>query len=126
MTLILVSVGLCGCAVDANFSYAPDFMKQAGPRQPVAETPPDVGGFLRTNVNAVFAQGASPTGIRFSQPVASKYGGWDTCVKGDVVGVTGQSLGGQTFLVTIDQDRVGRRERVGTEHWCARQTYTPL
>jgi hypothetical protein len=123
--LSLLTVGLYGCAVDSNISYVPDVMKQAAP-QPAVHQAPDVGALLKTNVNAVFAQGSSPTGVRFSPPVAGKYGGWDTCVKGEVVGVTGQPLGMQTFLVTIDNDRIGRRERVGPEHWCARQTYTPL
>jgi hypothetical protein len=126
ITLTLVSIELCGCAVDANIGYVPDFMKQAGPRQPVAEAPPDVGSLLKSNLDAVFAQGSSPTDISFSPPVASKYGGWDSCVKGDVVGVTRQALGAQTFLVNIDQGRVGRRERVGADHWCARQNYKAI
>ncbi|MGP9813750.1 hypothetical protein ACTZWT_19750 [Rhodopseudomonas sp. NSM] len=123
---LLVSVHLCGCAVDANIGFVPDFMKQPGPRQPVAEAPPDLGRLLQGNLSAVFLQGSSPTNIRFSPPVAGKYGGWDTCVKGEVVGVTGQPLGVQTFLVNIDQERVGRRERVDAGHWCARESYKPI
>ncbi|WP_245258328.1 hypothetical protein [Rhodopseudomonas palustris] len=116
---------LGGCAVDAHINYVPDFMKQPVPSQPV-NLPPDVGEILKGNVAAVFAQGASPTAISYSSPVPGKFGGWDTCVQGDVVGVTGKPLGVQLFLVNIDRDRIGRRERVGDDHWCATQVFKSL
>ncbi len=124
--VVVLVTGLCGCAVDSNLSFAPDFMKQAPAASSEPGAPPDVGSLLKSNVNAVFAQGSSPADLRFSAPVAGKYGGWDSCVQGDVVGVTGQPLGVQTYLVTIDRNQVGRRERVGSDHWCARQTYKPI
>ncbi|MCG6205012.1 hypothetical protein LPW26_10220 [Rhodopseudomonas sp. HC1] len=124
--VVILATFLCGCAVDSNLSFAPDFMKQAPPASSAPDVPPDVGSLLKSNVNAVFAQGSSPADLRFSPPVAGKYGGWDTCVQGEVVGVTGQPLGLQTYLVNIDRNHVGRRERVGSDHWCARETYKRL
>lgn len=124
--VLVVSASLGGCAVDSNLSYAPDFLKQTPAAKSSPDAPPDVGSLLKANVNAVFAQGSSPADLRFSPPVAAKYGGWDTCVQGEVVGVTGQPLGVQTFLVNIDRNQIGRRERVGSDHWCARQSYKPV
>ena len=126
LSAVLLAAGLLGCAVDSNLSIAPDFLKQPAALSSAPDAAPDVASLLKSNVNAVFAQGSSPADLRFSPPVAGKYGGWDTCVQGDVVGVTGQPLGIQTYLVNIDRNQVGRRERVGSDHWCARQTYKPI
>jgi hypothetical protein len=115
---------LGGCAVDHNVGYMPEFMKQ--PAKVEIEQPPNIATILRANPAAVFTEASAPSNVRFSFPVPSKYGGWDSCIKGSVTGATGIRLGMQTYLVNIDRGKVGRRERVGDEHWCARETYQPL
>lgn len=117
-------LGGCG-AVDHNVSYVPEFFKQPG-KQAEVEQPPDIGAILRDNPAAVFTEASAPSNIHYSFPVPAKLGGWDSCVRGSVNGVTGRRIGVQTFLVNIDRGKVGRRERVGSEHWCARETYQPL
>lgn len=129
-SILIVAVAalpvLCGCAVDRNVSYAPEFLKQPGPKQAAVEQPPDVRAILRGNLIAVFTEASSPTNIRYSFPVPAKYGGWNSCIQGSVTSVTGRSIGAQTFLVDIDHDKIGARTRVGSDHWCARETYQPL
>jgi hypothetical protein len=117
-------LGACG-AVDHNVSYVPEALRQPG-QQTEPEQPPDVAAILRGNPAAVFTQTSAPSQLRYSFPVPAKLGGWDSCVRGAVNGVTGQALGMQTVLVNIDHGKVGRRERVGNDHWCARETYQPL
>jgi hypothetical protein len=103
----------------------PEAFRQPG-KQAEIEQPPDVAAVLRGNPAAVFTEASAPSQLRYSFPVPSKFGGWDSCVRGTVNGVTGRSLGVQTVLVNIDHGKVGRRERVGNEHWCARESYQPL
>jgi hypothetical protein len=117
-------LGACG-AVDHNVTYVPEALRQPGQHAEL-EQPPDVAAILRGNLAAVFAQGSAPSQLRYSFPVPAKLGGWDSCVRGAVNGVTGQALGTQTVLVNIEHGKVGRRERVGSDHWCARETYQPL
>ena len=38
----------------------------------------------------------------------------------------GQSIGMQTYLVNIDHDQIGERERVENNHWCAQETFEAL
>jgi len=124
--LLALPLGLlCGCAVDSHISYVPDVLKQTA-EQPAIEQPPDVAAILRGDLKAVFTETSLPSNIRFSNPVPAKLGGWDTCIKGNVTGVTGRQMGNQTFLVNIDRGKIGRRQRVDDAHWCARQAYKPI
>jgi hypothetical protein len=125
MFAIGLPVILCGCAVDANNSFMPDFLKQRAAKAEV-EQPPDVASIVRGNMTAVFVEASSPTDISFSFPVRAKYGGWTTCLRASVNGATGRPMGVQTYLVNIDQGRVERRERVDDKHWCAKEIYQPL
>jgi hypothetical protein len=69
---------------------------------------------------------ASPSNIRVSFPVPVKFGGWTTCIKASAHGITGRSLGTQTYLVNIEHDQISLREHVDDTHWCAKETYQSL
>ena len=122
--IIVLSISLCGCAVDSNVSFMPDFLKQRAPKNE-SEQPPDVSSIIRGNVAAVFTPAAFPTNIKFSFPIPAKDGGWTTCIRASVNGA-GRSMGEQTFLVNIDHGEVGRREHVDDHHWCVREVYKPI
>jgi len=125
IALVLPLGLLCGCAVDSHISFVPGFLKQAA-EQPAIEQPPDVAAFLRGNLTAVFTEASAPTDVEYSFPVPGQYVGWDSCIKGTVKGVTGRQIGNQTYLVNLVHGKVGRRERVGDDHWCASETYQRL
>ncbi|KIZ40202.1 MULTISPECIES: hypothetical protein [Rhodopseudomonas] len=125
IALVLTLGPLGGCAVDSHISYVPGFLKQTE-AQPEIEQPPDVAAFLRGNMSAVFTETSLPSNVRFSFPIPGQYGGWDSCIRGDVKGVTGLRIGNQTYLINIYRGKVGRRERVGDDHWCASETYQAL
>lgn len=125
IAIMVLSISLCGCAVDSNVSFMPDFLKQRAPKNEI-EQPPDVSSIIRGNVAAVFTPAAFPTNIKFSFPIPAKDGGWTTCIRASVNGATGRSMGEQTFLVNIDHGEVGRREHVDDHHWCVREVYKPI
>jgi hypothetical protein len=120
-------ITLCGCgAVDSGVTFLPESLRQPAPKVAEIEQPPDVHLIVRNNISAIFTATASPSNIRVSFPVPAKYGGWTTCVKASARGVTGTSLGTQTYLVNIEHDRIGRREHVDNAHWCAKETFESL
>ena len=114
---------LFGCgAVDSGVTYLPESFRQPAPKVAEIEQPPDVHLIVRNNISAIFTSAASPSNI----PVPAKFGGWTTCVKASAHGITGRSLGTQTYLVHIEHDQIGLREHVDDAHWCGQETYQSL
>jgi hypothetical protein len=119
---------LGACAVDPNVSYGsylPDFLKQTTATAQ-AEAPPDVAAILRANVNVMFVSTSTPTNIRYSPPVAANLDGWETCVRANLTGATGKSLGERTYLVNIQHDQIGDRQLASGHDHCAQETYKSL
>ena len=117
---------LFGCgAVDSGVTYLPESFRQPAPKLAEIEQPPDVHLIVRNNISAIFTAAALPSNISVSFPVPAKYGGWTTCVKATARGITGRSLGTQTYLVNIEHDRISQREHVDGNHWCA-ETFESL
>src|SRR5665647_1872199 len=117
-----LAVPLCSCgAVDSQVTYVPAFFRQPAPNAVETEQPPDVHLIVRDNISAIFMATASPSNISVSFPIPAQYGGWTTCVKATTTGVTGRSLGTQTYLVNIEHDQISRREHVDDSHWCAKE-----
>jgi hypothetical protein len=124
MFVLVVTLGGCG-AVDGEVHFLPKTFKQPA-HEVELEQPPDVDAILRKNTSAVFTAAASPSNISMSFPVPAKYGGWTTCVKATAQGITGRSLGTQTYLVHIEHNQIGSREHVDNNHWCVKEIYQPL
>jgi len=118
---------LFGCgAVDSGVTYLPESFRQPAPKLAEIEQPPDVHLIVRNNISTIFMAAASPSNISVSFPVPAQYGGWTTCVKALARGITGRSLGTQTYLVNIEHDRISQREHVDDAHWCAKETFESL
>lgn len=122
---LVVTLGGCG-AVDSGVTYLPESFRQRAPMVAEIEQPPDVHLIVRNNISAIFMAAASPSDIRVSFPASAKYGGWTTCVKASVNGMTGRSLGTQTYLVNIEHGQINRREHVDDNHWCTKEAYEAL
>jgi hypothetical protein len=117
---------LCGCgAVDSGVTFLPESFRQPASKVEI-EQPPDVHLIVRNNISAIFTTAASPSNISVSLPVPAKYGGWTTCVRASARGITGRSLGTQTYLVNIEHDQISLREHVDDTHWCTKETFESL
>ncbi|SRR6266404_4200950 len=121
---LVTLLGGCG-AVDSGVTFLPESFRQPAPKVEI-ERPPDVHLIVRNNISAIFTAGASPSNISVSFPVPAKYGGWTTCVKALARGITGRSLGAQTYLVHIEHDQISQREHIDDTHWCAKETFESL
>jgi hypothetical protein len=118
---------LFGCGtVDSGVTYLPESFRQPAPKVAEIEQPPDVHLIVRNNISAIFMAAALPSNVRLSFPVPAKYGGWTTCVKASARGITGTSIGTQTYLVHIEHDQISQREHVDDTHWCAKETFESL
>ena len=121
-----LAVPLCGCGTaDSGATFLPESFRQPAPRAEI-EQPPDVHLIVRNNISAIFTAAASPSNIRVSFPVPAKFGGWTTCVKASAHGITGRSLGTQTYLMHIEHDQISLRGHVDDAHWCAKEIYQSL
>ena len=90
------------------------------------EQPPDLHLVVRDHISEVFTTASSPNNIGVSSPIPAKYGGWNVCIRASVNGATGRSIGMQTYLMNIEHNQIGARERVDADHWCAKETYQSL
>ena len=128
--LLIVTFGLalmlCGCgAVDSNVTYLPETFRQPTPKTEI-EQAPDARSIMRNNISEVFTIASSPTNVRVSHPTPAKYGGWNVCVRASVHGATGRLLEAQTYLINIEHNQIGERERVDDSHWCTKEVYQTL
>jgi len=103
--ILVLAVPLCGCgAVDSQVTYVPAFFRQPAPKAIELEQPPDVHLIVRNNISIIFAAAATASNISLSFPVPAKSGGWTTCVRVSAKGITGRSIGLQTYLVVHHSD----------------------
>lgn len=124
--VIGLAVPLFGCgAVDSQVTYVPESFRQKAPPQET-ERPPDVHRVVRDGISKIFMVTAMPNDISVSFPVPAKYGGWTTCVRAVATGISGRSLGTETFLVNIIHDQVQERRRVDDAHWCSHEAFEQL
>jgi hypothetical protein len=126
----VAALSLGACAVDSQIiygNYIPAFLKQAAPTKTV-EPPPNVPGILRSHMEAVFVPTSAPKNIRYSDPVPTLHGGWETCVKAHLLGANGKPLGERTYLVSIAHNEIGDRRSLDGDgdDRCAKETYQPL
>lgn len=122
---IAVSAAGCGYA-DSNATYIPEVLryKQAEVKP---ETIPDVKAMLRENGGQFFATRTPPQNVRVSLPRRNATGpGWTACVRAEVAGVTGRSIGTQTYLLSIDGGKIGNRFQADANSPCASENYEPV
>lgn len=118
-------LGGCGYA-DANATFIPDVLRYKQP-EVKPEIIPDVKTLLREGSGQFFATRTPPQNVRVSVPRRSNTGpGWTACVRAEVDGVTGRSIGTQTYLLSIDNGRIGNRQLADATSPCASETYEPV
>lgn len=119
------SLGLGGCGIDSYASFWPDALKDRKPQHEI-EQPPNVKAIIGGNLSEVFFEGTHPRNVEFSFPVPAQFGGWTTCIRASVDGIMGRALGRRTYLVTIDNNQVQRRELIDEKDDCKGETFQPL
>lgn len=131
---LVIAVALCalaaplgGCGyADANATFIPEALRYK-PADVKPEVIPDVKALLRDNSEQFFATRTPPQNVRVSVPRRNPAGpGWTACVRADVAGVTGRSIGTQTYLLSIDNGKIGNRHLADAASPCASETYEPV
>src|SRR6187549_999717 len=110
---------LGGCGFGDVRSPLPEFMRAKVPEPPALEPAPDVKRMLKEKLDAVFTAASQPNNVRVSEPRPNLRGpGWTACVKAEVVSVTGQPLGTQTYRIEISDGVISDRRQVEAEDTC--------
>lgn len=125
LVIPLIAVALSGCSIDPGATWAPDILKDKAAAAPEPESAPDIRNLLTTRLSEFFMPAAAPSSISFSPPLQAA-GAWETCIRATVNGAMGNSIGQQTYIVTILHNKVFRQEKAGTSHWCERATFEVL
>lgn len=122
---IAPALGGCGFA-DSNATFIPESLRyKAAEVKP--EVIPDVKALMRDNSGQFFATRTPPQNVRVSVPRRSSTGaGWTACVRAEVAGITGRSIGTQTYLLDIDNGKIGNRHLTEATSPCASETYEPV
>jgi hypothetical protein len=100
-------------------------MKDKAPVAATTEPPPDMRLILRTKLAEFFLPSATPTDIGFSTPRRTALD-WTVCIRANVNGAAGGSIGQQTYLFNIERDKVVRQEHVASPHWCINENFQRL
>lgn len=125
LSAIAVPLGACGLA-DSNATFIPESLRYR-PADVQPEIIPDVKALLRENNGQFFATRVPPQNVRVSIPRRNPTGpGWTACVRAEIAGVTGRSIGTQTYLLSIDNGKIGNRRLADATSPCASETYEPV
>ena len=126
IALFAIAAGMGGCGyADANATYIPEMLRYKT-TAPQPEIIPDVKAMLRENPAKVFSTRAPPKNIQVSVPRRNPAGpGWTACVRAEVAGVTGRSIGVKTYLLSVDHGKIGDRRLADDSSGCASETYEP-
>lgn len=120
------ALALCGCGFADSYAPLPAFMRARKP-DPPPEPPPDVQQIVDGNLDSIFVSISAPRHVRVSPPLAEPGGsGWTACVKAEVNSAIGQSIGTETFQITIRGGQIVDRKRVGDDDNCASGSYRPI
>ena len=125
--MVGAALTLAGCGFADIRSPVPEFMRAKAPDPPALEPPPDVKRMLKEKLDSVFTPASQPTDVRVSQPRPNLRGpGWTACVRAEVVSVTGNPLGTQTYRVEISDGAIADRQKVEAEDTCSTESYEPV
>lgn len=120
-------MALVGCGFGDVRAPLPEFMRAKAPDPPTPEPPPDVKRLLREKLDAVFLAASQPTNVQVSAPRPNpRSPGWTTCVKAEVMSVTGKPLGTQVYRVEISGGVIADRRQAQPEDACIGETYEPV
>jgi hypothetical protein len=118
---------LGGCGFGDVRSPLPEFLRAKAPEPPALEPAPDVKRILKEKLDAVFTAASQPSNVRVSEPRPNLRGpGWTACVKAEVLSVTGQPLGTQTYRVEISVGVIADRQKVEPEDTCNAEKYETI
>ena len=118
---------LSGCGLADTRSPVPEFMRAKALEPAPLEAPPDVKLMLRGKLDAVFTTASQPAHVRVSEPRHNLRGpGWTSCVRAELVSVTGKPLGTQTYRIMIEEGVISDRRQVEAEDTCMTESYEPV
>jgi hypothetical protein len=122
--LALAAAALAGCGRGDAYSIMPESMRMPKPEVRQADPEPDAVQLFRGNLKSVFAESAKPRGVMVSKPRRDTLGlGWTVCIKASLTAVSGAPIGVQTFVVGIDQGKIGMRRMAEPKDGCQTEAY---
>jgi hypothetical protein len=83
---------------------------------------PDSVEFARANAHNIFPAGSKASDISVAPPRPNGFG-WTVCLRANFSNVAGKPTGPQTFVLQIDNGKVGDRRRAEQADGCDTETY---
>ena len=124
---LCLALTLGGCGFADVRSPVPEFMRREAEAPPPLEPPPDVKRLVRDHLDAVFVANSYPRGVLVSRPVHEVRGtGWTACVRAEVNSATGNSIGVQTYRISIIGGVIVDRRRADPDDNCGTESYEPI
>ena len=118
---------LAGCGMADSHSALPKVFRQPEQEARAPETQPDAKQLVRDNIATIFTASSHPSDIVVSPPRRNPRGsGWTACIKASVMAMSNQSIGMQTYVVSIENGKIWNRHRAAAEDKCDAEHYERL
>ncbi len=124
LAYIALGISLAGCGLaDSQVSFIPDRFKLKAPEAPQPDPVPDVKSLVRDRTAELFSGKIDAVAVSPPKPDGVH---WQFCARPSGHGVGGQPLSAQTYLIEIENNMIGDRQSVGSDHWCNKESFESI
>jgi hypothetical protein len=122
---------LGACALDSNawlvsqYKEQVPFLFEPAPKPREADPAPDAKALIAGDPTQVFGR-TKIQDIQVAPPRRRTGEAWVACVRAQVFGITGQSLGQQYFVVEFDRGQIGLRRPATRDDDCESESFVAI
>ncbi len=121
---LLAGASLLASCADSH-AYLPEMLRMKEPEQRAPDPMPDSVAFVRTNLQYMFPESAKAHAVSVSAPRPNGTG-WKICVRASFSNIAGKPAGPFTFVLLINDGKVGDRRRAEASDGCENETFSPV
>lgn len=119
-----LAAAFAASCVDSQ-AFLPAIVRMKEPNKRAPDPMPDTVEFVRTNLALIFLESSRAHDISVSEPRPNGFG-WKACLRASFSDVTGKPAGPFTFVLLVDNGKVGDRRRAEPSDDCDNATFTAI